>query len=75
MERNDAEAVRLYQLAADAGHAPSQCNLGRMYELGRGVAASLADAVAWYERAAKNGSKLATEALRRLRGDKSTVDT
>jgi len=36
-ERNDRQAVLLWQLAADQDHANSQYNLGVMYETGRGT--------------------------------------
>jgi hypothetical protein len=35
---DEAEAVRLYRLAADQGHADAQFRLGLMFEDGRGVA-------------------------------------
>jgi TPR repeat protein len=66
VEQSEEAAVALYRLAAEGGYATAQCNLGRMFELGRGVAVSLADATAWYRKAAEAGNKLAKEALRRL---------
>jgi TPR repeat protein len=54
------------RLAADAGLASAQCNLARMYELGRGVGVSCDQAAAWYKRAADARNRLAQEALRRL---------
>ncbi len=57
----------LYHAAADRGWTAAQCNVGRMYETGRGVPTSQADAIAWYERAAQSGDRLAQEALLRLR--------
>jgi TPR repeat protein len=38
-----------------------------MYETGRGVPTSQENAIAWYERAAQSGDRLAREALLRLR--------
>ena len=40
---------------ADAGDPFSQTTLGVCYELGEGVEKNLAQAVAWYEKAAQNG--------------------
>ena len=42
------EAVRLYRLAAEQGDANAQYNLGRMYDLGQGVARDHEEAVRWY---------------------------
>ena len=53
--QNLPEALRLYQRAADRGHAPAQFNLGMMNELGRGVAPDLATAFKYYLKAAEQG--------------------
>ena len=37
VERSDAEACRLFRLAADQGNALAQLNLGAMYGEGRDV--------------------------------------
>ncbi len=37
VERSDAEACRLFRLAADQGNALAQLNLGAMYGEDRGV--------------------------------------
>ena len=50
-----ADAIRLYQQAADRGLAAAQFNLGMLYELGRGVAPDLARAFAFYLKAAEQG--------------------
>jgi hypothetical protein len=62
-----AEAVRLYRLAADQGHAGAQNNLGSMIEIGLGVAQDRAEAIRLYRLAAAQGDEFATAALRRLR--------
>ena len=52
-ERGDyTKACRLYRLAADQGYAPAQCNLGLMYERGRGVERDYGKAHHWYQKAA-----------------------
>ena len=55
----DAEAVRLYRLAAAQGHARAQSNLGVMFEDGRGVAKDDAEAVRLYRFAAAQGNAVA----------------
>ena len=55
--KDDAEAVRLYRLAAEqgAGDASAQWRLGNMYNYGRGVPEDDAEAVRWYRLAAEQG--------------------
>ena len=48
--QDDAEAARLYQLAAEQDHAMAQNNLGVMYEQGRGVERDEALAARWYRK-------------------------
>jgi TPR repeat protein len=57
--KDAAEAVRLYRLAADQGHAGAQYNLGACYEKGLGVVKDTAEAVRWLVRAADQGHPLA----------------
>lgn len=54
--RDDAEAVRWYQLAAAQGHAKAQNRLGLMCAGGIGVTKDEAKAVVWYRRAAEQGN-------------------
>jgi TPR repeat protein len=53
--RDYAEAVRLYRLAADQGHAGAQVSLGLMFYNGQGVAQDYAEAVRLYSLAAAQG--------------------
>ncbi len=53
--QDDAEAVRLFCLAAAQGHARAQNNLGNMFSIGRGVAQDYAEAVRLYRLAADQG--------------------
>ena len=62
----DAEAVRLYRLAAAQGKAVAQYNLGIMFERGRGVSQDKSEAVPLYQLAAANGHSSATTNLERL---------
>jgi len=66
MERDEAEAVKWFRLAADNGHAQSQEELGRMYEFGRGVSKDIAEATKWYSRAENQGRGAAKERLNEL---------
>ena len=64
--RDDAEAARLYGLAAEQGHVKSQNNLGLLYEQGRGIEQDVEQAVAWYRRAADSGLATAQSNLARM---------
>jgi|HubBroStandDraft_1064217.scaffolds.fasta_scaffold43920_2 TPR repeat protein len=55
MERNDAEAVRLYRLAADQGYAVAESNLGHMYSEGLGAEQNDAEAIKLNRLAADRG--------------------
>jgi TPR repeat protein len=55
--------VRLYTLAAQAGHEDAQADLAYLYMTGLGVPRSDAGAAHWYLQAAVNGSHLARFAL------------
>jgi TPR repeat protein len=61
-----ASALQWTRKAADAGNAAGLNNLGRMYELGLGVDADLAEARRLYGEAAALGYELASENLARL---------
>lgn len=64
--KDDVEAVKWYQKAAEQGNADGQYNLGSMYEQGRGLPTNLTEAVYWYRQASQGGNQDATAALRRL---------
>lgn len=49
------EAVKWFLKAAEQGLATSQCNLGCMYQIGKGVAQDSEKAVEWFTKAAKQG--------------------
>ena len=53
--QSDAEACRLFRLAADQDNALAQLNLGTMYGEGRGVEQDHREAYRWYRRAADQG--------------------
>ncbi len=57
--------MRWLRLAAEQGHADAQFYLGEMYDLGRGVPFSKANALHWWRRAVVSGS---LEARNRIGG-------
>ena len=57
--RDDVLARRLYRIAADAGHAGAQCNLGAMLMDGTGGPTDLVGGAALFRRAALRGHGLA----------------
>jgi hypothetical protein len=59
--QDDAEAVRLYRLAAEQGYAGAQNNLGRMYYSGKGVAQDYVLAHNWWNLAAAQGNENAVQ--------------
>ena len=56
---DDVEAVRLYRLAAEQGHALAQLNLGFMYGNGEGVPEDDVLAYMWYNLSAAQGNETA----------------
>jgi TPR repeat protein len=61
--QNDAEAVRWFRKAAEAGDARAMANLGFMYESGKGVAQDFAEATRWYRKGADAGDNRAKRNL------------
>ena len=53
------EAARRLRIAAEAGHALGQNDLGYMYQNGMGVERDYAEAVKWYRLAADGGNSIA----------------
>ena len=66
VSQDDKEAVRLYTLAAEQGHAKAQSNLGVMYRNGEGILADFVIAHIWFNIAANNGNELAAENRKKL---------
>lgn len=66
LPRDDAEAVKWFQISAMQGNAYGQANLGAMYESGKGVPYNPTEALQWYRRAAAQGNGYAQTALARL---------
>ena len=67
--RDDNEAARWYQKAAEQGHAVAQYNLGNRFASGRGVPQNNAEAMEWYRMAAEQGYNKAQSKLDMLRND------
>lgn len=57
--KDDVEAVRWYQKAADLNNHYGMRNLGWMYAVGRGVPRNESEAVRWYQKAADAGNTAA----------------
>jgi uncharacterized protein len=63
-QRGDfATALQLFQPLAEHGDASAQCNLGVMYEQGRGVAQNYREAMRWFRLAAVQGNASAQSNL------------
>ncbi|MFN8641084.1 MAG: sel1 repeat family protein [Candidatus Binatia bacterium] len=63
-EAENYEAARSLLIPlAEAGLAEAQCLLGNLFQLGLGVVADASQAAVWYERAAAQGSALASNNL------------
>jgi TPR repeat protein len=71
-----ADALRLYQLAADAGEAAGMTSLGYLYAQGKGVARSPLQARKLYQAASAKGNARAmfNLALMQIRGEGGQVD-
>jgi hypothetical protein len=69
-----AQAAKLFQEAAEAGHAGAQYYLAELYERGKGVSKDPAAALKWYRQSAMNGCVEAAMALGNLFGDGLAVE-
>ena len=66
VQKNAAEAIKWYRLAAEQGYDKAQANLGMMlYQ--RGTPQDKADGVKWLQQAARNGNAGAQNTLNQLR--------
>ena len=67
VEKNEAEALKWYQKAAEAGNAYAQANMGVFCQTGGGgMAKDIAKAAEWFDKAAKQGNAHAQFYLARL---------
>ena len=60
------EAFKWFTKSVAQGYANAECNLGILYEFGRGVTKDISKAIEWYAKAAEKGCARAAKALRRL---------
>lgn len=76
LTRDNVEAVKWFEQAAELGHVEAQINMGLLYQEGVCVAQDLDMAVHWYSKASAQGSGLARIALgdvHRKNGDCSPI--
>ncbi len=67
VEKNEAEALKWYQKAAEAGNDYAQANMGVFCQTGScGMTKDIAKAAEWYDKAAKQGNAYAQFYLARL---------
>ncbi|MBQ3341859.1 MAG: sel1 repeat family protein [Kiritimatiellae bacterium] len=75
VDKNEAEALKWYQKAAEAGNSYAQANMGVFCQAGScGMTKDLAKAAEWYEKAAKQGNAYAQCYLARLYENGNGVD-
>jgi TPR repeat protein len=66
VEKNEAEAFKLFRQAAELDNYFAQYHLARAYEEGRVVQADMTEAIKWYRKSAAHGHEPAKKALIRL---------
>ena len=71
--KDDKQATKWYQKAADQGNASAQYNLGVRYENGKGVLKDDKQAVKWYQKAADQGNASAQYNLGAMYADSTVV--
>ena len=65
--KNETEAVKWFQRAAEQGYAQAQYNLGFCYEYGTGVVKNLPEAGKWYQKAIQGGYNVPDDVKRRMK--------
>lgn len=61
-----SEAVKYYQLVAEAGYAMARERLAFCFEVGLGINRDISKSIYWYQKATLDSSSSATTALRRI---------
>ena len=75
VDKDEAEAVKWYRLAAEQGYWLSQHSLGEMYAKGRGVKKDDAEALKWFKLAAEQGYAPAQDKLGEIAtGQSAAID-
>ena len=64
--KDDAEALRLYRLAAKSGYALAFSDVGRLHWTGLGIGVDRAEAVRWFEQGADRGDPFSHRRLGEL---------
>jgi len=59
VEKDEKQAIAIFEKTAKQGYAIAQNNLGWMYEKGKGVAKDDVKAIEWYAKAAEQGYAIA----------------
>ena len=67
--KDEAEAVKLFRLAAERGNAMAQGSLGMMYYNGYGVPIDFVQAHVWFNIAAANGNEAAKPGLESVQNE------
>ncbi|MEZ9847690.1 PEGA domain-containing protein [Vibrio breoganii] len=67
--QKDIKAVAWFKKSAEKGNSDAMYNLGRMYQLGRGVDRDMDLALQWMKRAAKSGNLKAKDRLQKMNLD------
>lgn len=67
LQQSDSYAYMWARKAAERGHAKAEYQVGNYFEIGIGVAASLTDAMLWYERSAAKGYKRAAQRIQEIK--------
>ncbi|MFA0633128.1 hypothetical protein AB4549_10375 [Vibrio breoganii] len=62
----DMKAVALFKKSAENGNSNAMYNLGRMYQLGRGIDRDIDLAIQWMRKAAKLGNEKAKDRLQKM---------
>jgi TPR repeat protein len=62
-QKNYAEALRWYRVAADHGDALAQVGIGNLYAMGLGLAQDYAEALRWFRLSAAQGNSEAEDQL------------
>lgn len=66
--RDQAAGANWVRRSAETGFVPAMAVMGKLFELGAGVAANRQEAIRWYTAAARGGNAEAAAALKRLQG-------
>jgi hypothetical protein len=69
VQQDHETAIQYYRASGELGYAPAQFALAQLYEAGIVVPKNLAEAKAWYAKAAAQGDQRAREQMTRIDRD------